>query len=287
MAGSTYLGSVVLPQGSTNEIFARDGEVVMVAWNPSPVRETMYLGDNVRQTNIWGQPLARMDEGHEQSFEIGPLPTFITGINESIIRWNQSLAFEKTQLPSVFGVPHECSLVMKNFFGQGVGGQLRIQTPDVWKTYPRSINFKLAAGEEVRQPFTITLPFDATSGRQPVKIDVEVNADRHYHFTAYRYLDVGSDQVTINVTSHLNERGELEIEQRFTNRSDREVNFKCLLFAPQRRRQLSQVIRLGQDTDLKIYRLSNGRELVGKTLWLRAEETGGERILNYRFVAEE
>jgi hypothetical protein len=50
---------------------------------------------------------------------------------------------------------------------------------------------------------------------------------------------------------------------------------------------VSQVVKLGQDRDQKSYRLPDGRELIGKTLWLRAEEVGGQRILNFRFVATE
>jgi len=47
----------------------------------------------------------------------------------------------------------------------------------------------------------------------------------------------------------------------------------------------SQIIGLGRGQDLKSYTIENGRELVGRQLWLRAEEIGGPRILNYRFYA--
>ena len=40
------------------------------------------------------------------------------------------------------------------------------------------------------------------------------------------------------------------------------------------------------DRDEKLYRLADGKELIGQTLWLRAQEIGGPRVLNYRFPAE-
>ena len=55
----------------------------------------------------------------------------------------------------------------------------------------------------------------------------------------------------------------------------------------ERRRLVAQVIRLGQSTETKTYRFPNGAELVGKTLMLRCEEIGGQRILNQHFVAQE
>jgi hypothetical protein len=59
------------------------------------------------------------------------------------------------------------------------------------------------------------------------------------------------------------------------------------LYIPDRRRLMTQVIELTRDRDRKIYRLPEGTELLGKTLWLRAEEINGNRTLNRRFVAEE
>jgi hypothetical protein len=103
----------------------------------------------------------------------------------------------------------------------------------------------------------------------------------------YRYLDVGLGDVTLDVVTRLNEQGELEVEQHMINHRDEYVSFKCLLFAVDRPRLVSQVVRLGKDRDTKIYRFPNGKALLGKTLMIRAEEIGGDRTLNHRFVAQE
>ena len=55
LGGAQYLGRLQLPNDSPNEVFLRpDGQVVMVVWNDHPVRELLYLGDNVRQYDLLG-----------------------------------------------------------------------------------------------------------------------------------------------------------------------------------------------------------------------------------------
>lgn len=287
LAGSEYLGSINMPQKSHNYIFTRGGEVMMVVWNDRKVSEKIYLGDNVRVTDVWGRKFTPPREGSDSVLTVGPMPRFLSGLNPAIVRWNMSLAFSKTTLPSVFGVTHENAFMVHNSFGQGVSARARLNMPESWKVVPRQIDFKMAAAEETIQPFGIALPYDASSGREPIKIDFEVSADQRYQFSVYRHIDVGEDDVVLDVATHLNDAGELEVEQLVTNKTESSVSFKCFLFVPDRRRLMSQVIRLGQDRDRKLYRLPDGKDLIGKTLWLRAEEINGNRTLNRRFVAEE
>ena len=287
LAGSEYLGSIQLPKGSQNHIFSRDGEVMMVVWNDHPTTEKIYLGDDVRTTDVWGRTSTPKREENDSVIEVGPLPSFVMGMNPAVLRSNMSVGFHESAFPSVFGVTHDNALIVKNFFGQGVSAKARLNFPESWRVVPRVLDFKMATGEESVQPFGVALPYDAGSGREPVRIDFEVNADQLYKFSVFRHIDVGKGDVVLDVATHLNDRGELEIEQFVTNKTEESVSFKCFLFVPDRRRLMTQVIELTQDRDRKLYRLPKGLELVGKTLWLRAEEIGGNRTLNKRFVAEE
>jgi hypothetical protein len=58
------------------------------------------------------------------------------------------------------------------------------------------------------------------------------------------------------------------------------------LFAPARQRQKIDIIDLSPGLAMHVYRLAEGKELIGRTLWIRAEEVGGPRVFNYRFPAE-
>jgi hypothetical protein len=145
----------------------------------------------------------------------------------------------------------------------------------------------MAAGEKTSRPFEITLPFDASTGSREVRIDFELEVDRPYKFSVYRTLEIGLGDIAIEVSTRADENGSLVVEQRMINNSDQIVDFKCFLYAPNLKRQRTQVFRLGHGQDIKTYRLPNAKALVGQTLYLRAEEINGQRILNYRFTAEE
>ncbi len=287
LAGTEYLGSCDLPSGSINHVFSRGDDTMMVAWSDRPTQERMYFGENARQIDLWGRSTPLPTKDGQQVLEVGPMPVFVTGLQGSLIRWRMSTRFAQKQLPSVFGVRQENTLLVKNDFGQGVNGQIRLVVPDGWRTIPREFNFKLAAGETLRQPLEWTLPLDAASGKQDVRVDFDFTADRHYQFDVHRDIDIGQDDVVVQVNTRLNEHGELEIDQRVTNETEKVVSFKCYIYIPDREPLVSQVVELGHGTDTKVLRVANGAELVGKTLLLRADEIGGERIINRRFTAQQ
>jgi hypothetical protein len=128
---------------------------------------------------------------------------------------------------------------------------------------------------------------DVSGGWQPLRVDFDIAADRNCRFSVFGGIQVGLGDVEIAVDSRLDEQGNLMVEQHLTNRSNRLISFNCLLFVPDRRRERRQVLNLARGRTTNVFLLPDGRELVGKTLWLRAEEIGGARILNQHFTARE
>ncbi len=309
LGGAEYLGQMQLPAGSDNRIFLRpDGQVVMVVWNHEPTQEKLYLGREVRQIDIFGRSTQPAEEGREQVIPVSPTPTFVLGLNEAITRWRMAVAFEKHQVPSVFAKPHRNSLRIQNFFPQGVGGSLKIVVvqdrhmdkdgsedgaggasgfiADRWTIDPPQGTFQLAAGEELQFPFEIRLK-NALFGEQPVRIDFKVEADEEYQFSVYRQMEVGTEDLTLDVTTRLDKDGTLIIEQLMTNSADRLADFRCYLHAKGHRRQRMQVYRLGPSVDRKVYRFVDGQDLVGQEMLLEIEELNGPRMLKYRFVVSD
>jgi hypothetical protein len=316
LGGARYLGSIQLPQGSRNHVFARGTEAVMIVWNDAPEEEVIYLGDDVRQIDPWGRTTTPKQREHRQVIEVGTLPTFVTGVSEKIVRWRQSFSLASDRVPSVVGGPHQNSFRLINPFDEKVAGRVELVAPDAWQPDPRRVEFQLAPNERLEQPFRIVLPYNATSGRHPIRVDFELErgeatAGKSHaasgestgpaevqpvtrgasspgrRFSVYRHLDVGPNDIYIEIATRLNGQGELEVEQHLVNDTAGPISFRCHLFAPQRRRQNTLIIGLDRGRQLNTYRLRNGRELVGKALWLRAEQIDGPRVLNYRFVAEE
>ena len=288
LSNAEFLGSIHMPAGSQNRIFAKkDGDVVMAIWNDVVDEEVIYLGEAVRALDIWGRETTPANREHRSVIPVGPLPTFVTGVSKPVALWRMALKFDDERIPSVFGRSHRNGIRVMNSFEQGGGGTMTIEPPTGWRITPARIDFKAARGEKIEKRFEVTLPQDASSGPQPVLVEVDLLADRHYHFTVYRRLTVGLGHLNVEISTHLDSDGTLVVEQQMTNSSSTTPDFKCLLYAPGRRAQRSQVYRLGGSADIKIYRYAQGRELIGKELWLHAEEVGGSRVINHRFIAEE
>ena len=298
LARARYLGSIQLPGGSQNHIFARQGDAVMVVSSEAAKQEVIHLGYDVRQVDLWGRSTAPGQRGHRQVIEVGPLGTFVTGIDEKTVRWRQGFSLASDRMPSVAGTRHENSFHLKNPFGEAVSGHVELIVPDRWELHPRRTDFRLDRGEELQQAFEITLPYNAASGHHPIRVDFELQADLpsvghvnappngRYRFSVYRHLDVGSSDVYIEFVTRVNQQGELEVEQHFVNDTQQPLSFRCHLLAPDRRRQKTQVVGLGRGREVHVYRLTDGEQLIGKTLWLQAHEIDGPRVFNYRFVPE-
>jgi hypothetical protein len=288
LSAAKYLGSIPLPQRSHNRIFeTAQGDVVMVVWADAPTREAIFLGDDVRVLDVWGRDDPPLREGDRQVIEVETLPKFVRGLEPRVARWRMAAKFASRNVPSVFGKPHPNQLHLQNTFGQGVGGHVELFGPKGWQLMPAKIDFKLAADEVLARPFESQLPFDASSGRAPIRADFVVDAERQYRFSMFLDLNVGDDQIALETNTRLEQDGSLIVEQRMTNHSSSQVDFKCLLYAPGRRRQRTQVLRLGGNPDVKIYRYPEGAQLLGSELWLRAEEIDGFRVINHRFVVEQ
>jgi hypothetical protein len=290
LAGAQYVGSWQLPGGSSNHVFVRDGKAIMVLWNDKPTIERMYFGEEIVQLDMWGRQSSPRTvvngDFAEQDVEATPVPTFLVGISEAVARWQVGLKFDRPSLESVFGREQVLRILCTSPINQGVGGSLTLNAPSSWSFDRAPRRFKLAEGEELNHPLRIVLQQDANSGPQSVQIDVDMTADRNYRFRVYRTLPLGLDDVKIEMTTRLREDGTLIVEQHLTNLTDTSMSFQSVLFPPGRRRQTRQVMNLGRGKNTVTFILPNGEDLIGNKLWLRAEEIGGSRILNYTVVAE-
>ncbi len=286
LGGADYLGALPLPSGSAARLFAREGQAVMAVWNDTPVTEYVNLGSEIELIDVWGRatkPELKEIEGrwlHELS--VGPMPLFIMGLNEAAARWQAAAQFEDPRITSIIGREQHVVLHLKNTFSQAVSGELTLHAPRNWGFEARPLRFKIAEGEDLRLPIPVTLMPDASSGLQPVRLDFDVGGLR---FSVHRALQLGLDDVQVEITSRM-KNGALLVEQHLTNLSSQPLSFQCVLFAPGRRRETRQVTNLGRDRASLVFVLPRGEDLVGQKLWLRVEEIGGARVLNYTPTAE-
>ncbi|HWB08575.1 MAG TPA: NEW3 domain-containing protein [Pirellulales bacterium] len=287
LSGARYVGRLELPGRSENRVFQRGKQVVAVLWNNTPTTETIDSGRQFRASDVWGRVSEPAEGPAGLSVEVGPLPTFVSGLNEAIVRWKMSTVLDRDRLPSVSGAPHYVRVKWQNYFDQPAGGKVRIVAPAGWRVSPETIDLKMAAGETVQQTLEVVVPPSASCGRQWLRLDFDVQAGEPHVFSVRRPIELGLGDVYLELSTHLNSAGEIEVEQRMINHTDERVSFRCHLSVPNRRRLRTQVWKLPPGDDVQTYRLPAGEELVGQPLRLQAEEVGGKRRnLNYTFTAE-
>jgi hypothetical protein len=145
----------------------------------------------------------------------------------------------------------------------------------------------MAAGETAQQTLELVVPPSASCGREWLRLDFDIQAAEPHQFSVRRQIELGLGDVYLELSTHLNSAGELEVEQRIINRTDERVSFRCHLSVPDRRRMRTQVWKMPPGEDVQTYRLPAGEELIGQMLRLQAEEVGGNRRnLNYTLTAE-
>lgn len=287
LEGRRYLGEMQLPNHSQTRIFYRGDEAVLVVWNERPCAETVYLGDDVYQIDVWGRKTQVSLAGDEQVLQVGPTPSFVVGLNKNVCLWRTALDLEITRIPCLPGLKIDNRLHFKNTFPQAVSGKITITADRSWNIKPAETIFKLAGAEKSGHDFTLMLPFDVNAGRYDVRLDCTVNAEKVWHFNVYRTIEIGLGDVYMEHSLEIDAGGNLCVKQRFVNNSPQPVSFRCSLSAPGRRMMTTYLENLPPGEKINTYILPNGKELIGKTLRLRGEEIGGRRRLNYEFVAQE
>ena len=161
--------------------------------------------------------------------------------------------------------------------------------PKDWKLDPGRWNIQLGANEAVRLPLVLTFPPDSRLGDIKSSIDFDISADRPYKFTVYRPYVLGLGDILLQATTRVLPDGRLEIEQRIFNNTEpiEVLNFNCQLFVPGHKRQRISVTKLGKGEDKKFYHIPDAESMQGKEIWIRAEQSNGKRILNYKWSVGE
>lgn len=286
LAGREYAGNLLLTHGSENHLLSQGDQMTMAIWNREATQETVYLGNDISVYDVWGNKMETATADGRAEIEVGPVPVFIKDLDSSLVRWQQSLKFAKANVPNVRGRSVWNKLVWDNPFDRGIQGTIHLNVPLNWNVSPRQIEFRQAAGEQSDEPIEFRLPFETSTGRQDINLGIELTARGKYHLQLQRSFEIGESDVYLKIDNYVDHHGDLVVEQRFVNTTDDVVDFDCYLEAPRRQPVKQSVRRLGREIDEVVYRLPYGKQLVGETLRLSAEERNGPRVLIHYFTPE-
>lgn len=284
--GSQYLGSMQLPNGSYNRLFSRGEDVVMAVWSDTPREECLFLGEDVKVTDIWGychKPETREDK---QVIPVDSTPVFVTGLNPMVAMVRMSVQFANIDFPAVLNREYDSRLLFTNTFPGGITGKVHIEMPEGWEVTPNDIAFQLVQNEKLEEPLDVKIPFGALAGKNQIRIDFEVGNRKLYRFSAYRTLQVGSGDIWMEFFPVFDQKGDLTIIQRFVNQTNKVVSFRCQLAVPNRQWSESQIVGMGRGAFEAKHFYPNARDLIGQEVRVRAVEDNGLTTLNYKFIIQ-
>jgi hypothetical protein len=281
LSGSRLLGSVTLPNRSTNYCFDKGGgRCLMVVWNDlatseKPVQETLYLGNGLEMIDVWGRPSVPEQAGNNQTIPVTQTPVFITGLNIDVARFRLSM---QTGLKTISAVPGRTDTIpftYKNESAVPVSIQITPQGPREgdWVIKPPTQTANLESGVAGAGAFDLTLTPSADTGRRLFQYDVKITGGSSPEFAVYDEMMIGNPDVYMEFVSRLKANGDIELIQIFVNNSDRSFTYDFRLTVPGRAGQKSRVARQDFGRAEYVYTIQNGKALINAgvtSMFLRA-----------------
>jgi hypothetical protein len=283
-------GSLHLRSGAQNTVFVGSDRAVLMVWSAQPTEEWIYLGDHVREVDVWGKvndlPLETVGNQVAQRIQIGPTPKFIIGADPTLLAFRMSVAVTPEQLDSFLGQTQSLEVQFTNPTRESMVGQMRLITPPSWNIADPVRGWETLGGRSTSNSFEVVLSNTAKVGSYEVPIQFTIESNPPKTITIYRQVSVGAQGLEVNVSTRLLASNDLRVEIELTNNGVREQLYDCLMFAtPDRQYQRQFVtVRPGETVRRAIYWV-DGNELLGKRMLLRADEQDGPRTLNYPFTA--
>jgi len=269
---------------------------VIVAWstraNAGPVTLRALLADApVTARDLFGNeqriPLADAPGNLHpvHTIQLSDTPTFIEGISMGLAQFRAGFVMLPNFLEAEHRL-HEHQLVMVNPWEFTITGTIRIQPPEGWRLTPRTHEFTLSPGQQLRLPIDVVLDRSVLGGQKQLHVDAKLIADREYEFEQNLDLEVGLREIDFSAHWSLvpNETTgvvDLIISQYVTNRGDRPLNLSTYVTAPglsQRRRMIGG-LEPGQ-TIVRHFRIERGAQtMAGKVIHVGiAEQNGSARL---------
>jgi hypothetical protein len=195
------------------------------------------------------------------------------------------LSLDQQRLDSVVGLSQDVNVRFKNPFPFPVLGRIDLVAPEIFAEGTESAPFEVGPKTSEVIPVRVLLRPDTSAQDSLVQVVVQTFGSPPRKFAVTKSLPIGNDDVSIDTRYRISESDELLFEVEASNKTGQPVSFDCLLLIPDRTRERIQLNRV-VETATRMVSIPKGSELIGETLWLRCEQIGSRRVLNYRIRIE-
>ena len=291
IGAAAYAGSIEFPGASTNHVFTRQREAgeetLMLLWNDVPTVEQMYLGDQLQATDVWGKSISvrtvQSERGTpEQQFSVGPWPIFVHGVDLNIIRFHQEFELQLKSLDNALAVAQAIPVSITNTLPQNAVGKVTVVCPTLLNRERSETQLQLSRGVQQLKTLPVFIRNDASAGSHRLRFDFDLTANKPYNFSIYRRLVLGMGDIELLWDTTRREDDWLELRVEIRNNTENSATFDCKLFPAGRPYQRFRIDESKPGNTVQELRLKLNQVQRGSEAWLRCEQIGSGRVLNYR-----
>lgn len=282
-----YMGSVELPGGSQNYAFQSSDEGIMLLWNDVTATEQLFLGTDVTAIDVWGREVEVQqrtgDRGYlEQRIEVSRWPIIVRGIDPHVVRWRQKFEIEIPHLSSSVSEGQRLPVTVVNTLGHAAVGTLSLVSESLLGTSVAELPLHVPLDGRRTAVLPLDLRPDASTGKHKLRFDVNVAGDEPYRFSVYRQITLGTGDIEFHwdVSRKTPELVELRVE--LLNNTEEPRSFDCKYFPVGKPYQRFQVLQAPPGVTLRTINLKLTQAEENEGAWIRCEEIGTGRVLNYR-----
>lgn len=287
LGNAIFVGSIELPKNSANYVFQKGDLGIMLVWNDNTRIEQTFLGENIQITDIWGKPLSfdsvEIRPGAvEQSFAVSPWPIIIHGVDVDVVRFRQAFQLQVDNLVSQIGSEVPVPVHMENALPFSAAGKLAMVSPSLLKGGRAEVQVQLPSARGLDMSIPAYIRNDASAGSHQLRFDFDLVAGKPYRFSLYRSLKLGAGDVELVWEVIRKNADSVELRVEVENQTSEVLNFDCKLFPPGKPYQRFQLRELPIGKSQQDVPVFISEEAEEREVWLRCEQIGSGRILNYR-----
>jgi hypothetical protein len=280
------VGSLQLRSGAQNSVFVGDERAVVMLWNSEPTIERIYLGEDVKAIDVWGNvtplPVEPDPVQPAQQVEIGRLPIFIVGADPVLLAFRMSVQMEREKLDSLLSQVQRLPVSFANPTRESMVGDMRVMVPESWRIGAPVREWETLPGRSSTHVFDVILDNTAKIGEHLFPMQFRMDTVPPKIITVFRKVDVGPEGLDIVVTTRLLENGELRVQVELTNSSLMPQSYDCMLFPPPGRQYKRRFVTVAPgETERREFFWPNGADMMNQRMLLRAVEEDGNRVVNY------
>ncbi len=238
----------------------------------------VYLGAGVTQIDLWGRRTTPEVVEGRTHLRLGRTPVLLENLDLGVTLLAASLRVDPTYL-QLHSDGQRPILTFRNGAATPIRGEVAVSAPAEWQVSPQKIPFDLAAGEELSQPLTLTLPRRVirADGDLEVRVDVQAPSAATLHFTVPLQVGFRDIDMLADVEWH---GDDLVVRQALKNLSAEEVRFDGFCQPVQRPRQEHAYLNLPPgETAEHSYVFPSARDLAGLRIHVGVREIRGNRVI--------